>query len=220
MMKIAKILIVEDDLLAAELISDFLRTCNFEVEAVFSVTDGLSSLNTQSYDLLLLDLNLPDFTGFEILKTIKNRLLLPIIVMSAHSDTRSKVAAFKYGASDYMVKPLDLEELEARIWVQLGRNSEIPMRQERDRFEIRGSSIYFEGEAIDLTVTEFDILSQLIEQKNRAVRREVLIDTLSSVSSPRSLDNHIKNIRKKLDQSGSSAAAIRTEYGVGYKLLM
>jgi len=220
MMKSAKILIVEDDLLAAELISDFLRTCNFEVEAVFSVTDGLSSLNTQSYDLLLLDLNLPDFTGFEVLKTIKNRLLLPVIVMSAHSDTRSKVAAFKYGASDYMVKPLDLEELEARIWVQLGRNSEIPMRQERDCFEIRGSSIYFEGEAIDLTVTEFDILSQLIEQKNRAVRREVLIDMLSSVSSPRSLDNHIKNIRKKLDQSGSSAAAIRTEYGVGYKLLM
>ena len=158
--------------------------------------------------------------GFEVLKTIKNRLLLPVIVMSAHSDTRSKVAAFKYGASDYMVKPLDLEELEARIWVQLGRNSEIPMRQERDCFEIRGLSIYFEGEAIDLTVTEFDILSQLIEQKNRAVRREVLIDMLSSVSSPRSLDNHIKNIRKKLDQSSSSAAAIRTEYGVGYKLLM
>jgi len=217
-METVNILLVEDDEIASELICDFLEECGFNVKPVFTVTDGISYINNNHYDLLLLDINLPDFNGFEILKNIKNRISLPVIVTSAYSDTRSKISAFKYGASDYMVKPLDLEELEARIWVQLGKNSEIRNEDEKNIFQIRDSSIQFKEKMIDLTTIEFEILAQLIKNKNQTVTREALIHTLSSVSSPRSLDNHIKNIRKKIGDNGNKATYIKTEYGIGYKL--
>ena len=217
-MKASKILLVEDDEMASELICDFLSECGFDVMPVFTVTDGISYMNNNHYDLLILDINLPDFSGFEILKDIKNRISLPVIVTSANSDTKYKISAFKYGASDYMVKPLDLEELEARIWVQLGKNSEIQTEEEKNIFQIKDSNIQFQDKIIDLTTIEFEILSQLIKQKNKTVSREALIYLLSSVSSPRSLDNHIKNIRKKIGDNGNKSIYLKTEYGVGYRL--
>jgi DNA-binding response OmpR family regulator len=217
-MHTAKILLIEDDEMASELICGFLESCGFDIKPVFTVTDGISHINTHAYDLLLLDINLPDFNGFEILKSIKNRISLPIIVTSAYSDTKHKILAFKYGASDYIVKPLDLEELEARIWVQLGKNSEIRTSEEKNIFQIKNSTIYFKEKIIDLTTIEFEILSLLIKQKNQTVTRDALVHALSSVSSPRSLDNHIKNIRKKIGDSGNKAIYLKTEYGVGYRL--
>jgi len=214
---IAKILLVEDDETASTLICTFLSECGFEITPVFTVTDGISHLNQYPYDLLLLDISLPDFNGFEILKHSKKHLSLPIIVTSAYSDIKYKISAFKYGASDYMVKPLNLEELEARIWVQLGRQNEIPFPQD-PLFKIKDSSIHFKEKVIDLTPIEFEILSQLIKQKNHVVSREMLVSSLSSISSHRSLDNHIKNIRKKIGDTGKKALYLKTEYGVGYKL--
>jgi len=217
-MQAAKILLVEDDEIASKLICDFLVECGFNIEAVFTVTDGISHINCNEYDLLLLDINLPDFSGFEILKNIKNRISLPIIITSAYSDVKYKISAFKYGASDYMVKPLNLEELEARIWVQLGKNSEIHTREEKNIFQIHGSNIQFKEKILDLTTIEFEILSQLIKQKNQTVTREALVASLSSISSHRALDNHIKNIRKKIGDNGNKAIYLKTEYGVGYRL--
>jgi len=214
-----KILLIEDDEMSSELICNFLSQCNFDVKPVYTVTDGISHMNTNNYDLLILDINLPDFSGFEILKHMKNRISMPIIVTSAYSDTRSKVSAFNYGASDYIVKPLDLEELEARIWVQLGKSSKIQTKNEKSLFQIKESSIQFKETIINLTTIEFEILSQLIKNINQTVTRDELISSLSSLSSHRSLDNHIKNIRKKIGDNGNNAQYLKTEYGVGYKLL-
>jgi len=214
-----KILLVEDDEIASEIIYDFLLDAGFDVKAVFNATDCVSLANNVSFDILLLDINLPDFNGFEVLKNIKNRVATPIIVMSAYNDTKSKLLAFKYGASDYMVKPLDLEELEARIWVQLSKNSEIKTKEEKKLFEIQESSIFFKNEILNLTSIEFDILSILIKNSRQVIRREELVSSLSSISSHRSLDNHIKNIRKKIGDKGNQAIYLRTEYGVGYSLL-
>ena len=210
-----KILLVEDDELASELIYTFLNECDFKVNPVFTATDCIAQIQHEHYDLILLDINLPDFNGFEVLKSIRNRVSSPIIITSAYSDTKSKLLSFKYGASDYMVKPLDLEELEARIWVQLSRNSEIKTSQEKQLFEIKDSSIYFQQEVLNLTTIEFEIFSILIENKNQVIQREKLVSYLSSISSTRSLDNHIKNIRKKL---GDDSTHLKTEYGVGYIL--
>ena len=217
-MQTLKVLLIEDDELASELMFEFLLGCGFEVEAVFTATDGVAHIEQNGYDIAILDINLPDFNGFELLKNIKNRISLPIIVTSAYSDTKSKILAFKYGASDYMVKPLDLEELEARIWVQLGKFSEIKTQNEKTTFEIKDSFILFHGNALDLTTIEFEILSLLIKNKNQTISREELLSSLSSISSNRSLDNHIKNIRKKISDNSSNAKYLKTEYGVGYKL--
>ena len=107
-MQTNKILLVEDDEMTSELMCDFLNECGFDVTPVFTVTDGISYLNNYRYSVLILDINLPDFNGFEILKNIKNRISLPVIVISAYSNIKSKISAFKYGASDYMVKPVNL----------------------------------------------------------------------------------------------------------------
>jgi len=217
-MQTAKILLIEDDETTSELICSFLGECGFTMEPVFTVTDAISHINTNHYDLLLLDISLPDFNGFEVLKHIKNRISLPVIVTSAYNDIKYKISAFKYGAGDYMVKPLNLEELEARVWVQLGKNSEIQTKEKKHIFQIKDSSIQFKEEMIDLTPIEFEILSQLIKQKNQVVSRETLVSSLSSISSHRSLDNHIKNIRKKIGDTGNKTLYLKTEYGVGYKL--
>jgi DNA-binding response OmpR family regulator len=213
-----RILLVEDDEFASEIIYHYLLDCDFMVTPIFTATDAVSHIKNEHYDLLLLDINLPDFDGYEVLKSIKHCVSLPIIITSAHNDTKSKLLAFKYGASDYMVKPLDLEELEARIWLRLGENSEISLDKTKTTFEIKDKHIYFQQNILDLTPIEFDILSILLQNKNQVIKRETLISSLSEISSPRSLDNHIKNIRKKIGDSASQSTYLKTEYGVGYIL--
>jgi len=217
-MRKIKILLIEDDEDAAALICEYLEESGFEMTAVFTVSDGLSYLNSDKFDLLILDLNLPDFDGYEVLKNIKDRIAVPVIVVSAYSDTSSKLIAFRYGASDYMVKPLELEELEARIWVHTGRKHSITTGGNEKRFEIRENAIWFKGKELDLTSTEYGILSMLVKNMHTTVSREKLMDSVSAISSHRSLDNHIKNIRKKIEEDGNRPKYLKTEYGVGYKL--
>ena len=214
-MQRTKILLVEDDELASELLHNYLLDCGFDVTPVFTATDSVSYIKNNHYDLLLLDINLPDFNGYEVLKSIKNHTAIPIIMTSAYNDTKSKLLAFKYGASDYMVKPLDLEELEARIWIQLGKNSKINIDDNKQIFEIKDNKVYFKQQLLPLTNIESEILSNLVENSNQVIDRKELIASLSALSSPRSLDNHIKNIRKKIP---SDTSYLRTEYGIGYSL--
>jgi len=216
-MQKVKILLIEDDELASELIYNFLVDCDFDVTPLFTATDGIAHIRNKPVDIVILDLNLPDFNGFEVLKNIRQYSTVPIIVTSAYSETKSKLFAFKYGANDYMVKPLDLEELEARIWVQLSKNTHIQTSKE-ELFKRKEDTIYFEEKALDLTAIEFEILSMLLDNANKIVSRETLVNSLSSISSHRSLDNHIKNIRKKIGDNGSKPKYLKTEYGVGYSL--
>jgi DNA-binding response OmpR family regulator len=217
-MKRIKILLVEDDELASEMIYMFLEENGFDVTAVFTATDSVAYVKNNEYDIVILDINLPDFNGYEVLKSIKRYSSIPVIVTSAYGDTKSKLLAFKYGASDYMVKPVDLEELEARIWVQLSKTSEIKTEDERKVFEIKEGTIYFKQSPLNLTTIEFEVMEILIKNANQVVKREELVESLSALSSQRSLDNHIKNIRKKIGDNGSKSNYLKTEYGVGYIL--
>ena len=209
------IILVEDDEKSALWTKRFLEDCSFDVECFTHATDAIAHLKVKKFDLLLLDLNLPDSNGFEILKAIKNQVAIPVIVLSAESDTKTKVQAFKLGANDYMVKPYDLEELEARIWAAFGKNS---MIKSSSTFEIHNDTILLNEESLILTQIEFDILHVLITNKNSTVSRESLCANLSSISTQRSLDHHIKNIRKKIDKNSLGHKYLKTEYGIGYML--
>ncbi len=213
-----KILLVEDNELESELVYEYLIDCDFDVKTVFTATDSISHLKNDHFDILLLDINLPDFTGYEVLKSIKQYISIPTIILSACSETQHKLLAFKYGANDYMVKPIDLEELEARIWLQLGNSSKISLTKTKDTFTIKKNIIYFNNTKLNLTTTECEIFKVLIKNKNSIVSREKLMESLSSISSQRSLDNHIKNIRKKLNDNGNKPKYLKTEYGLGYIL--
>ena len=213
------ILIVEDDDTASYLMQDFLENCNFNVDVVSTVTDGISYLKVKKYDLLLLDLSLPDFSGFDLLSSIHNTIAIPTIVISAYNDTSTKVQAFKYGANDYICKPIDFLELEARIWALLSRKDNIDLNNtnKNQTFVISNSNILFHGTMVNFTSVEFSILKILIENINNTISRDYLVENVESVSSSRLLDNHIKNIRKKLDQNDKNRY-IKTEYGVGLNL--
>lgn len=216
------ILLIEDDDSSAFLIKEFLVECDFEVTIASSVTSGISNIKFEKYSLILLDINLPDFNGFEVLKFLnKNKINIPVIVISAYSDKNSKLQAFKLGANDYMVKPIDPEELEARIWVQLKNNSNFISNDTNEAlFQIEDNVILFDEKPLKLTKTEFEILTFLINNKNQTIKREKLLDFLSSIiQSDRSLDYHIKNIRIKLGDNGTNPKYLQTEYGIGYRLI-
>jgi len=217
-----KILIVEDDETASYLMKSFLEDCDFLVDVAYTITDGVAYLKNNNYNLLLLDLNLPDFSGFDLLSSIANIVAIPTIVTSAHSDTKTKVKAFRYGANDYLVKPIDFIELEARIWALLSRKENIkliPIAEEDALFKIDTNKIYFKNEMLLLTALEFDILSYFINHTGQIVSREQLTNSITSVKSHRLLDNHIKNIRKKIEVDSSKPFYLKTEYGLGYKLV-
>ena len=220
-MEKTKILIVEDDETASFLMKDYLESRGFNVDALFTVADGLSFLHVKKYDVLLLDLNLPDFDGFDLLSTIKKSIAIPTIIISAYSDTQTKVKAFKYGANDYLVKPIDFEELEARIWALLSRYDNIGINPKKNKkvFKIEDYTVFFNENPLDLTALEYEILAYFINRKNCIVSRDELTNGLSSLASHRLLDNHIKNIRKKIEIDSSNPQYLKTVYGSGYKLI-
>ena len=217
-MDLVRILYIEDDMTTAKYLTEFLEEYGFDVRHTDSISSALSFVNQSAYDLILLDLSLPDFDGFELLKST-NVSDLPIIVISAMSDTNTKVKAFRYGASDYMVKPIDLLELEARIWSHLKRYGKIAFSKEKALFYIENGHVCFDGKIIDFTPVEFDIFQILLKNRNQTVSRERLTNALSSVSSHRTLDYHIKNIRVKIGDNSKNPQYLKTEYGMGYKLI-
>lgn len=219
-MKKTKILLIEDNEYSALLMQKFFEQSNYEIDIFTTVTDSISNILFNKYDLLILDLNLPDYEGYEVLQFLnKNKIMLPVIVTSAYSEKDAKLKAFKLGACDYMVKPIDIDELEARIWIHLGKNTQLNIPTNIETFSIKENYILFQDKKLQLTNIEFDILSTLIKNKNNTISRETLANSLSSLSSPRTLDYHIKNIRKKIAQLDPNTDYIFTEYGIGYKIL-
>lgn len=215
------ILIIEDDEEAALWTKNFLQECGFDVTLLSTITDAISSIQFHNFDFLLLDLNLPDYNGFELLKFInKNHISISTIILSSYNDKKTKLQAFKYGACDYMTKPIDLEELEARIWVHINNNSLFEIEKKKNIFEKKDHNIYFQEKNLKLTKLEFDIFSILLNNSNHLTTREKLVQQLSSKSNARSLDYHIRNIRKKIGDDGSNPHYLVTEYGLGYKLIV
>ena len=203
-MKSIKILYIEDDLLTAENVIEFLEDKKFKVFHTDTIVDALAQVKINSYDIVLLDLNLQDYSGFEFLKNLKKSQHIPIIVISALSETSVKLQAFRYGASDYIVKPIDLLELEARIWAVLGRFSQVKLDSEDEIFFIKDGNIYFDNKMLEFTPIEDEIFRILLKNRNCVVSREHFVDCITSLSSSRTLDYHIKNI--------NSCQVSRSEY--------
>lgn len=215
-----KILLIEDDTESALSLQEFLTEKGFDAEIFTTITDAIFRIKFNNYNLILLDLNLPDYEGYEVLKFLNSENFnIPVIVISGYSDTQTKIKAFKFGASDYLVKPIDPMELEARIWVHLGKNTSIKDFLPENVFKVDNNSIYYKNSLLKLTRTEFKILKIIIENPKQIIYREDLYKVLSPKSNQRTLDGHIKNIRKKIkDIYPEDEDIITTEYGLGYRL--
>lgn len=217
------LLIIEDDTNASIWLMKYFESISFHVDCFETITDAISHFNQKHYDLVLLDLNLPDYDGFEFLKYLnRSGKNVPVIVLSAYSQKETIIQAFKFGASDYMKKPIDVEELEARVWVHLknGFVSDFENRKLNNLFLHKDSKVYYNDTALPLTKIEKAILLILLQNKNTIIKREKLTQELFSMSSERTLDYHIGNLRKKIFAHTNKDDLLQTVYGVGYKLVL
>ena len=213
------ILIIDDDPHISEMLTETLREEGYTVSAAYSGTEALLRLSCEKPDLILLDLMLPGLSGEELLPKIKDT---PVIVVSAKADVTNKVELLLDGAADYITKPFDMQELLARITVQLRRRT-----QESDTLSFRDLTLCANtltvriGTAeIRLTRTECAILKLLMQNPNVPVGKTTILDKISYDTpdcTERSLKQHISNIRHKL-QAVNGVDYIEAVYGIGFKM--
>ncbi|MDK9866371.1 two-component system response regulator [Staphylococcus equorum] len=214
-----KILIVEDEQNLARFIELELEHENYTVDIEYDGRPGLEKALSNNYDLILLDLMLPNINGLEICRQIRQKQTTPIIIITAKSDTYDKVAGLDYGADDYIVKPFDIEELLARIRAMLRR------QPQKNVIDIKGIiidkdafKVTVEGESLDLTKTEYDLLYLLAVNKNHVLQREQIITDVWGYDTEvetNVVDVYIRYLRNKLKPYGKDKY-IETVRGVGY----
>lgn len=219
------ILMIEDDLELAEILTEYLEQFDIKVTTCDDPYIGLSTLNTNKFDLAILDLTLPGIDGLEVCKDIRKRHSIPIIISSARHDLSDKVNAFEFGADDYLPKPYNPQELLARIKSHLRRQSITQEETKSIKKDLVCDDfkhiITLEGVALNLTVAEYDILSYLIKKEGGAISREELIyncDSINEDSTNKSIDVIIGRIRAKLGENPKDPKYIHAIRGVGYKL--
>ena len=220
-----KVLMIEDDVELAEILSEYLQRFNIETVSVSDPFLGLSELETQPFDLVILDLTLPGMDGLEVCEEIRKKNNIPIIISSARNDLTDKIVGLEKGADDYLPKPYDPRELVARIKTILRRIGREKSDDEQKGAELRLDNstkmIYFRGEPLHLTAAEYGILAYLLEHANEVVSREDLIynvDAIHEESSLKSIDVIISRIRHKLEDNPKQPRFIRSVRGLGYRL--
>ena len=220
----SRILIIEDEEAIADLEKDYLELSGFEVEIANRGDVGLEKALKEEYDLIILDLMLPEVDGFDIGRQVRQEKNIPIIMVSAKKDDIDKIRGLGLGADDYMTKPFGILELSARVRNLLKRVE--PAKEEVSSLTIGEVSINREtreviacGDRTELTLKEFELLTYLMEHINRVVTRDELLDHIWGYDydgETRTLDMHIKTLRQKLHDAG---AQIKTVRGVGYRFL-
>ncbi len=218
----SRILLIEDDLKMQELIVDYLQNYKYSVKALTLPLDALKAIKEESFDIIILDLMLPQMDGFDLCKEIKKISDTPIIISSARGDIGNKIMGYELGADDYLAKPYEPRELILKIEAILRRYKK-SSTLEIGEFKINKDSreVFLDDYPIDLTKVEFDIFLQLIKNRGSIVSREQLIlaSSLPSDTKTRSLDMHISNIRYKLGDDAKNPKYIKSVWGIGYKFL-
>lgn len=222
------ILMIEDDLELAEILREYLLQYNIFVTNYDTPELGISGLRLKKYDLVILDLSLPNIDGIEVCKMIREQYSLPIIISSARSNIGDKVACFSHGADDFLPKPYDTQELILRIKSILRRCASPNLAKEKlqkeaifihkeERMEILKENILLE-----LTNAEYYILAYLIKRAGFVVSREEIltnVDAIKYESTYKSIDVLIGRVRSKIEDNSRKPKYIQSIRGVGYKLV-
>lgn len=216
-----KLLLIEDDLEMQELIIAYLVQSKYEVLATHSPSKAIEILNSNEViDLIILDLILPEMDGFSLCKKIKKITSVPIIISSARGDVYNKVEGLERGADDYLAKPYEPVELLARINALLRRLKPKSFEFDNLYINVEQRVVSINGEYVELTTTEFDILLLLVENKQKPISREQIANSISAInedSTLRSIDTHIRNIRYKINDNAKKPKFIQSVWGIGYK---
>lgn len=228
------VLIVDDDKEICELLKMFLTLEKYDVVSANTGMEGLDKFRSSNFDLILLDISLPDINGQQLCKLIRQESDVPVIMVSANDSVSDKVICLEYGADDYISKPFENMELMARIKAVLRRaEKHITAIENSDDFGI----INFQGLKIDyskrnvtasddtiinLTPKEFELLIYFAKHAGETLNRDKIIEDLWGKNTlyrwSRSLDVHIQNLRQKIEKNPKNPSIIQTVSGIGYKI--
>ena len=222
----ASIIIIEDEKNICNFIETVLTPQNYHVVCAYTGADGLKQINTHKPDVVLLDLGLPDMDGLEIIEEVRTYSSVPIIVISARTLERSKVAALDMGADDYLTKPFGTAELLARIRTALRHSQKTA--NENTRYEVGDLMIDFErrlvkvkDQDVHLTQIEYQLLTLLAENSGRVLTYSYIMNAIWGPymdNNNQILRVNMANIRRKLEQNPAQPQYVFTEIGVGYRM--
>ncbi len=220
------ILMIEDDTEFAQILSEYLLKYNIKITNFEDPYLGISA-GIKNYDLVILDLTLPGMDGLEVCKEIREKYDIPIIISSARSDVSDKVVGLQIGADDYLPKPYDPKEMQARIVSLIRRYKKAILNEAEEvtnsQFKIdeKRHEIYFSNKPLTLTPAEYEILEYLIKQHSFSVSREQLVYHCKSLKDKdsKSLDVIIGRLRTKIGDNSKNPTHIFSVRGIGYKLI-
>jgi DNA-binding response OmpR family regulator len=218
-----KVLVIEDEEGMRDILKTYLENNGYQVLTAKNGKEGLDLFNeNKDVKIILLDIMLPDISGWSLLKTIRETSKVPVMMITARGEEYDKLLGFELGADDYVVKPFSPREVVARVKAILSRAYDF---QENGKTEYQGivmdvhsREVTVDGKKIDLTPKEFDLLKLLLDNKGKVVSREKCLNEVwgyDFYGDLRTVDTHIKQLREKL---GEKRNLIKTVWGIGYKL--
>ncbi len=220
-----KILIVDDDTALSDITREMLESYEYEVEQAFSVDEAYEVLTDGKYDLILLDINLPDGEGFEVCQELRRVSTVPVIFASARTSLDDRVAGFEMGGDDYLPKPYSMKELLVRVNALIRRtygfNEEEKVSFGDIEVNLTSRSVTKAGKTVNLSLKEFDLLAYLCRHMGTAVEKDKLISEVWGAFSEvdaSTLTVHIRWLREKLEDDPSKPEHIKTVFKVGYIL--
>ncbi|WP_223555928.1 MULTISPECIES: response regulator transcription factor [Lysinibacillus] len=214
------ILVIEDDQDIQEVIKEFLLAQNYIVHAASDGLEGVQLFNRFDFDLVILDIMMPNLDGYQVSQLIRSKSNVPIIMLTALDEEQNQVKGFELGIDDYITKPFSfhifIKRVEAILRRSHSKENENILKFHELELDCDGYKVFINGSEVTLTIKEFDIVQTLLENRGKIVTRETLIDKLwgyDFYGDTRIIDTHMKNIRKKIN-----VPYIKTVKGVGYKI--
>ncbi len=222
-----RVLVVDDEKLIVKGIRFSLLQDGLEVDCAYDGEEALEMAKANEYDMILLDVMLPKMDGFEVCQQIREFSDVPIIMLTAKGDDMDKILGLDYGADDYITKPFNILEVKARIKAIMRRGrkkdiQEVPgnvLEKHDMKIDRENRRVFIEGEEINLTTKEFDVLELLATNPDKVYSREQLLKLVWGSDYPgdaRTVDVHIRRLREKIEKLPSNPKYVYTKWGVGY----
>lgn len=220
-----RILVVDDERELVSAITDYLSDAGYCPVGVYDGKSALETFRKEQPALVILDLGLPDLDGLDVAKEIRRQAQTPLIMLTARSQEIDRIVGLELGADDYVVKPFSPRELVLRVQAVLRRFNR-PAEEELLKagdltIGVSAREVWRDKEQLSLTPTEFDLLVYLARQPNRVFTRMQILEEVQGHTTPallRNIDNHMMNLRRKIEPDPSNPQYLQTVYGIGYKL--